>query len=167
MAERASRDFDKLFNAEYVKLARLLYRVTGDTGRAEEAASEAFWRLYHKPPVSAGNIEGWLYRTGVRLALDQIKKDRRRTQYETLGAFFKRPASPEQALERTEERARVRRALLKLKTEQVALILLRADGLSYAELAERLGINPASVGSLLGRAQEALQKEYENRYGKP
>jgi RNA polymerase sigma-70 factor, ECF subfamily len=165
--EEAGRDFNTLFNAGYRRLARLLYRITGDTGRAEEAASEAFWRLHDRPPSASTNIEGWLYRTGVRLALDQIKKDRRRERYEALGTFFRRAASPEQALERTEERTRVRRALCELKADQVALILLRTEGLSYAELAAELHINPASVGTLLSRAQEAFRKEYVTRYGRP
>ena len=43
---------------------RLLYRVTGDTGRAAEAASEAFLGLHRNPPPTNTNLEGWLYRTG-------------------------------------------------------------------------------------------------------
>jgi len=124
----ATRDFNTLFNTFYVRLARLLYRITGDFGRAEEMASEAFWRLYRKPPVVTTNIEGWLYRTGLRLALDQIKKERRRARYEGLGAVFGLAASPEQELERIEERTRLRQALSALKEDQVALILLRGKG---------------------------------------
>ena len=165
--KEASLEFDALFNTWYRRLARMLYRITGDTGHAEEAASEAFWRLYHRPPSANINIEGWLYRTGVRLALDQRKKDRRRAGYEGLGSFSGVAASPEQALEQHEERARVRRALCELKAEQVALILLRAEGLSYAELAAELQLNPASVGTLLSRAQEAFRKEYVIKYGRP
>ena len=41
-------DFDALFAGSYRRLARLLYRITGDFGRAEEVTSEAFWRLYAK-----------------------------------------------------------------------------------------------------------------------
>jgi len=92
--EQPSRDFDTLFTTGYRRLARLLYRVTGDTGRAEEIASEAFWRLHSKPPAAQTNLEGWLYRTGLRLALDQLKKDRRRARYETLGSVFGFAASP-------------------------------------------------------------------------
>lgn len=161
----ASSDFNTLFNTFYVRLARLLYRITGDFGRAEEMASEAFWRLHCKPPSENTNLEGWLYRTGLRLALDQIKKDRRRARYEGLGALFGHTASPEQELERIEERTRVRRALGALKADQVAVILLRAEGLTYAELAAQLHLNPASVGTLLSRAEEAFRKEYVNRYG--
>jgi RNA polymerase sigma-70 factor, ECF subfamily len=163
----ATRDFNTLFDSFYVRLARLLYRITGDFGRAEEMASEAFWRLHRKPPAVTTNIEGWLYRTGLRLALDQVKKERRRARYEGLGAVFGLAAGPEQELERIEERTRLRQALSTLKEDQVALILLRGEGLTYAELAAQLHLNPASVGTLLSRAEEAFRKEYVNRYGQP
>jgi RNA polymerase sigma-70 factor (ECF subfamily) len=165
--KEASRDFHALFTTGYRRLARLLYRVTGDFGRAEEVASEAFWRLHCKPPVVETNIEGWLYRTGLRLALDQLKNDRRRARYEALGSVFGTVASPDQVLEQTQERLRVRQVLCGLKANQIALILLRAEGLSYAELAVALRLNLASVGTLLARAEEAFRKEYVHRYGQP
>ena len=86
--KEASRDFHALFATGYRRLARLLFRVTGDFGRAEEVASEAFWRLHCKRLAIETNVEGWLYRTGLRLALDQVKKDRRRARYEALGSVF-------------------------------------------------------------------------------
>src|SRR5947209_7262991 len=101
-------EFHALFNSGYRRLARLLYRVTGDCGKAEEVASEAFWRLYSKPPARDTNLEGWLYRTGLRLALDQLKKERRRAAYEGLAAVFGLAPAPDRVLEETEERRRVR-----------------------------------------------------------
>jgi DNA-directed RNA polymerase specialized sigma24 family protein len=74
LASDTTRDFDALFRAYYRRLARLLYRVTGETTRAEEIAAEAFWRLHKTTPASNSNLEGWLYRTGVRLALDTLKR---------------------------------------------------------------------------------------------
>ena len=35
----------------YPRLARLLYRVTGDAGRAEDIASEAVWTSHDTAPV--------------------------------------------------------------------------------------------------------------------
>ena len=64
---QAPLDFDALFAAFYRRLARLLFRVTGDAHRAEEIAAEAFWRLHCRPPETHDNIEGWLYRTGMRV----------------------------------------------------------------------------------------------------
>ena len=164
--EEAGCDFDTLFDAYYGRLARLLYRVTGDVGRAEEVAAEAFWRLHRRPPPTKANLEGWLYRTGLRLALDQLKKERRRSRYEALATAFSIAVSPDKILEQGEDRARVRQTFAALKPEQVLLILLRDAGLSYAELAAALNLNPASVGTLLARAEEAFRKEYVNRYGK-
>lgn len=165
----ADCDFDALFESGYRRLARLLYRVTGDTASAEEIASEAFVRLHRKPPASNINTEGWLYRTGFRLALDHLKKERRRARYEAVAAVFgfsAKPADgPDAALELAEERQRLRLALGALKPNQVALILLRSEGFTYDELAARLQLNPGSVGTLLARAESAFRKEYVKRYG--
>jgi RNA polymerase sigma-70 factor, ECF subfamily len=161
----ATGDLETLFNTYYARLARLLYRVTGDMGRAEEVAAEAFWRLHRKPPPTKTNFEGWLYRTGLRLALDHVKREGRRVRYEALASHFRFTATPEQALQQIEERERVRQALAALKAEPVALLTLRGEGYSYAEIAAALNLNPASVGTLLARAELTFRKEYVNRYG--
>jgi DNA-directed RNA polymerase specialized sigma24 family protein len=108
VAEEPGADIESLFDACYRRLARVLYRVTGDTGRAEEIAAEAFWRLHRRRPRDQTNLEGWLYRTGLRLALDQIKKDARRVRYEGLACWFRSAPNPQQAAERGQERDRVR-----------------------------------------------------------
>jgi len=164
--EAGAFEFDALFARFYARLARLLYRVTGDVGRAEEVASEAFWRLYRKPPPTSFNLEGWLYRTGVRLALDELKKQRRRSRYESLGSLFGATLNPHKALEQSDEAGRVRRVLGALKSEHAAMLLLRSEGFTYAEVATTLGLNQASVGAMLARAEDAFRKEYESRYGK-
>lgn len=165
-APNVACNLDAMFNAYYRRLTRLLYRATGDAARAEEFAAEAFWRLYHKPPKDAANIEGWLYRTGLRLSLDYLRKERRRTRYEALAFLFGVGPDPHQAVERQEKQAQVRHALASIKPAQAAMLLLRSEGLSYTELAAALNLNPASVGVLLARARKAFQKEYITRYGK-
>ena len=156
---------DALFAAEYNKLTRLIYRVVGDTGWAEELAAEAFWKLHRNPPSSDHNLAGWLYRTGIRLALDNLKKRKRRAHYEALAPAPAAIQSPQQAFEQQEQRSRVRHVLVALKSERAALILLRSEGYSLAEIASILSLNPSSVGTLLARADLAFRKEYVNRYG--
>lgn len=130
---QGSDHFDAFFLANYASLTRLLYRVTGDIGAAEELASEAFWKLHRKPPASGENLAGWLYRTGLRLALDSLKKRKRRSRYESLAPAPQAERTPEEALERGETQARVRQVLLELKPEHAALLLLRAEGYSLNE----------------------------------
>jgi len=163
--EAVTASFEALFHAFYPQLSRLLYRITGNRTQAEEVASEAFWRLHRKPPPADTNVEGWLYRTGLRIAFDRMKADRRRARYEALASVFGFVKSPHHALEENQDRKRLRLTLAVLKPHQAALILLRADGLSYTEIATALGLNANSVGTLLARANEAFRKEYVKRHG--
>jgi RNA polymerase sigma-70 factor (ECF subfamily) len=72
---------------------------------------------------------------------------------------------PEAAREVTEQRTRVRNVLATLRSKDAQLIALRAEGLSYEELAQALQIKPASVGTILRRAHESFRQEYIKRYG--
>ncbi len=76
-------------------------------------------------------------------------------------------ATPEQAHAAAEERARVNAVLAALEPRDAELLLLRAAGFRYHEAAAALEINPASIGTLLARAQRAFRKEYVERYGEP
>jgi DNA-binding CsgD family transcriptional regulator len=64
-----------------------------------------------------------------------------------------------------EVQERVRAVLAALQSRQAELLVLRSHGFSYEELALSLDLNPVSVGTLLGRAQQAFRKEYVARYG--
>ena len=157
--------FDELFTLNYAPLARLIERVVGDAGWAEEIAAEAFWKLYQHPPASTQNLVGWLYRTGLRLALDNLKKRKRRAHYEALAPAPIPIDPPDAAMEQRERQERVRRVLAALKADQASLLLLRSEGYSLGEIAALLHLNPNSVGTFLARADIAFRKEYVNRYG--
>lgn len=157
--------FDGLFAAHYGALTRLIFRVVGDIGWAEELASEAFWKLHRNPPASGHNLAGWLYRTGVRLALDHLKKRKRRARYEALAPAPGATPNPEEALQRIEQEARIRQVLAAIKPAQAALLILRSEGYNLSEMASILSLNPSSVGTLLTRADAACRKEYVKRYG--
>jgi RNA polymerase sigma-70 factor (ECF subfamily) len=161
-----SDSFDDFFNANYARLTRLLYRVVGNIPAAEELAAEAFWKLHSNPPDSDRNLVGWLYRTGLRLALDSLKKRKRRSHYEARAELPHAAPDPLETVERNQQRDRVREALAALKPDQVSLLILRSEGYSLGEIASLLALNPGSVGTLLARADAALRKEYLNRYGR-
>jgi RNA polymerase sigma-70 factor, ECF subfamily len=74
----AAQDIEALFRAHYGRVCRVIYRVVGDGDRAEDLAAEAFWKLHQRRPAHLTNAEAWLCRTGLRLALDFLRKDKRR-----------------------------------------------------------------------------------------
>ena len=47
------------------------------------------------------------------------------------------------------------------------MLLLRADGYAYRELAAALGLNESSVGTLLARAKRAFREAYEGGANAP
>lgn len=165
-ARPAAFDFEALFQAHYPRIARAIVRVINDPGRAEELAVETFWKLWRHREAQNESAGGWLYRSAIRLALDELRRSARRAKYEPWFRPLIAPRTPHELFDASEEQGRVRAVLAGLPRIQAELLLLRHEGLSYAELASSLGLNPASIGTLLNRAQDAFRKEYVKRYGK-
>jgi RNA polymerase sigma-70 factor, ECF subfamily len=113
--------------------------------------------------------EGWLYRTALRMALNELRRRALLSRYErvlefvTAGKFGS--STPHEIYAAAEERRRVRVVLAAIEPRQAEMLLLRSNDFSYQELASTLNINPASVGTLLSRALEAFRKEFVHRYG--
>jgi RNA polymerase sigma-70 factor (ECF subfamily) len=160
-----SFDFEAFFRAHYERIARVIARVVGDRSIAEDLAAEALWKLWRTPRAQGENAGGWLYRTAVRMGLNELRSGRRRLQYESLAGDPPRLPTPEEVHAAEQERDQVRRILAGLPERQAELLILRSSGLTYCELAAALGLNPASVGTLIGRAQQAFRKEYLKQYG--
>ena len=162
-------ELDALFEAQFVRIARVIARVTRDPSRAEELAVEVFLKWSRTPSAHGASSVGWLYKTATRVGLNELRRDTRRQRYERLFAFVPsgRPlsATPEDVRATNETRDQVRVVLATLPHRQAALLVLRTDGLTYSEIAAALELNPASVGTLLGRAETAFEKEYVRRYG--
>lgn len=157
----------ELFDAEYLRVAKLMASIVRDPARAEELAVEVFLRWASaEPGLRGGAAQAWLTRTAVRLAVDELRRQVRRANVERLLACFRRRVeTPEDLHAAAEEQARVRQVLAALSHRAAQLLLLRQQGLSYQELASALALHPASVGQHLVRAQQAFRKEYVKRYG--
>lgn len=156
--------FAEVFGAEFARrfppLYRYLARLSGDPALAADLTQEAFVRLYQRGrmPDDAGawlaTVAGNLFRTHhqrVRRRL-RLLSDERSTH-----VLADAPASPAAAAEQAELRDRVRAALDTLDVRSRQLLLLRAEGYSYRELAAAVGVAEASVGTLLARAKAAFR----------
>jgi RNA polymerase sigma-70 factor (ECF subfamily) len=161
----ASFDFETIFHAHYERIARAIARLVRDPARAEELAVEVFWKFWRNPQAQGEKAGGWLYRAAVRTGLNELRRHARSVRYERLSGPGDGPQTPEEVRAAAEEQEHVRMVLAALDPRQAELLLLRSGGLSYDELASALELNPASVGTLISRAQQAFRKEYVKRYG--
>jgi len=160
----ARLDIETIFHAQYRRIARLIAGVIRDPARAEELAVEVFLKWSRNPNAHGENAEGWLYRVAVRIGRNELRRRTRRSRYESLFDFVRGTPTPEELLSARQEQQRVDVVLSVLERRHAELLLLRSQGLTYDELASALELNPGSVGTFLGRAQQAFRKEYIRRY---
>lgn len=66
-----------------------------------------------------------------------------------------------------ESSEQVRHALSALPFREQQMLLLRADGYSYRDIATALSLNESSVGTLLARAKRAFRAAYKEETGAP
>ena len=168
---RIAASVEALFREHYGRIAGMLTRLTGDRAQAEEIAADVFHKLSRRPALleSREDLTAWIYRVATNAGFDALRANsRRRKREEEAGFEGIRAAAAPSALESLlaeERRVRVRAVLGALKPRDAELLLLRSSGLAYRELAGALGIEPASVGTMLARAEAEFERRFRARYG--
>jgi len=81
---------DTIFRSHYERIARVIGGVIHDQARAEEIAVEVFLKWWRNPRAHGDQAEGWLYRTSVREALDELRRQTRRSRFERLFGVLSR-----------------------------------------------------------------------------
>lgn len=154
-------EFAVLFRQDYQRIYRFLDRMSGDPDAAEDLAQETFVRLYRRGsmPDDAG---AWLISVGMNLLRNMASSARRRNEIiKSHVPDHSESVSADEAALARETQSRVRHTVDGMIERDRSLMLLRAEGYSYREIAEALGINVASVGTLLARAQRSFRSRYE------
>ncbi len=167
-ANETHLDIEALFRVHYGRVARLIARAVRDRARSEDLAVEVFLKLWRNHKAQSENVEGWLYRVAVRVGLDELRRQRRQGHYERILARiqFRPPtATPEDIHSVSQKQAKVHSVLSILEPRQAQFLLLRSHDFTYLEVASILNMNPASIGTLVSRAEESFRKEYIKRYG--
>jgi RNA polymerase sigma-70 factor (ECF subfamily) len=165
MTSSADRWFVELFGAQFQRLFRYLDRLSGDPDLAADLVQEAFVRLYRRGSAP-DTPEAWLVTVATNLFRNARSQRARRMRLLTdargAAVLADPPASPAEAVEAGESERGVRQALDRLPERERRLLLLRAEGYGYREIALALNLNAASVGTLLARAKQAFREAYED-----
>ena len=163
MATTKSDDeaFEALFTAEYARVVGIANRVLADPHEAEDVAQDVFIDFHRLHSAAAQYAPAWLHRAAAHASLNRLRGARRRLKREVAQASEEgdRTLDPQKQLEVNEDRRQVRQALGRLAPKPAAALAMRASGLSYAEVAQALGVGIGQVGTLLRRAEAALRKE--------
>lgn len=158
--------FEAVFLEHYPRVLGILTRLTGSRPQAEDLANDVFWRLSRRSAhwLLTNNVGAWLYRTATHAGIDALRAAHRRSRHEQTAALNQRgkdgSAAPLDELLREEDRITVQRVLASMRASQAELLLMRAEGSSYKELALALNVASTGIGTLLNRAEAEFRKRY-------
>jgi RNA polymerase sigma factor (sigma-70 family) len=158
--------FVELYDMHFPRVWRFLDRLSGDPALASDIAQDTFVRLYRRGAPPDEPI-AWLITVALNLLRNRRSTEQRRHRLMSVVRSEATLADPSRGADETVEaadtRGRVRAALARVSERERQLLLLRAEGYRYHELAAALALNPASVGALLARAKRAFRAAYEER----
>src|SRR5512142_102787 len=185
---RAKAGDPDAFRALVVRYQRKVYAVAlgivKDRDLAWDVAQEAFVRVHAHLAEFKGesSFSTWVLRIGTHLAIDSVRKERaaaKRDVDDVSEPDLQEGADgilatalgndPQESALRRELAGKMTEALAQLPEKHRTILVLReVEGLSYEELAERLGIHKGTVMSRLFHARkkmQALLREYAGLSG--
>ncbi len=168
-----SAAFAELVELFQHRLVTVMHHLVGNQEEAEDLAQEVFLRVYRgrKKYHPRAKFATWLFTIANNLALNTLRGKQRKPvvplNLRDSGPLGPRPAEqlvhdkgslPMQRLQRQELAGIIQKALENLNERQrVAVVLNKFEDMSYAEIAEIMGLTTKGVKSLLSRARENLR----------
>jgi RNA polymerase sigma-70 factor (ECF subfamily) len=170
--------FEELLRKYQPRLVRLMRTIGPKAGMAEDLAQETFmrvWRARHRYEPGA-KFSTWLFTIAANVARNSTRSLGRRHEVNEVDAPATVDGSqaigilaatalessglmPNRLVEGTERGVIVRQAVQALgERQRTALMLSRFENLSYAEIAETMGLSTKAVKSLLSRARVNLRE---------
>lgn len=169
LALRASRGDVEAFSRLVQEHSGLVYRVSlriVGAGGAQDASQEVWIRVWRNIKNFRGDsaFSTWLYRITVNTCLSARRKESRREAREYVGEempFLPEPpggdADPEAAALSSERREEIQAALVHVRAEhRAALVLRHMEGLPYAEIASVLDVPEGTAKGWVSRGRAAM-----------
>ena len=161
--------FEALVTAYQKQIYNLTLRYVSSPEDAADLTQEAFLRAFRSLSSFRGDsrFSVWMYRLTTNICIDFLRSRGRGSassltvenedeEIEELDVPDER-FEPQKELERRELRRAVREGLQTLSEDAREIVILRElEGLSYAEIGERLDLEAGTVKSRLFRARKAL-----------
>jgi RNA polymerase sigma-70 factor, ECF subfamily len=150
----AAQELFRQHGAAVYRFAVALLRHDQD---AEDVVQETFLKLLRHlgGGGSTENIHGWLFTVAAHASRD---RQRRRWRWMPWGPDHERIVGPPRLPDEDGRIGNLRDALRRLPPRDRLLLALRAQGLSYREIAAAAGIRESSVGRLLARAVDRCER---------
>jgi RNA polymerase sigma-70 factor (ECF subfamily) len=157
-------DLEALYTDAHGQLQRLLMRNGLSRAEAADLVQDAFLRLLGAPMAEVRDLRSYLFRTTKNLFVDSLRSRRKAILHDAapLDEDIVDPAlQPDAALISSQELTQLLKALdaLPPRSREV-LILHKFEGLSYVDIAARLGIAKNTVMVHMVKALGCLRAQF-------
>lgn len=172
--EDDAQAFEELVSRYQTRLLHVMEHLVGNRETAEDLAQDVFLRVFRsrKRYEAGAKFSTWLFTIANNVASNALRSRSRRKevnvapnpQQEGSGSPLEQMAAeasglmPARLLDKTEREGVVRKAIESLNERQrMALLLSKFEGMSYAEIADTMGLTTKAIKSLLSRARGNLR----------
>jgi RNA polymerase sigma factor (sigma-70 family) len=154
-------DFKKAYESYYSIIFKHTVYITGCTQAAEDITQETFIKYYSSPPIHS-NVIAWLTTVSSNLSYNYIRneKTKQKKEPDIVEDGFGNVISIEDVAIRNHEIRLTRKILKCLPPRDRMCLLLKFSGYKYTEIAEVIGMDFASIGTTLARAQAKFKESY-------
>jgi RNA polymerase sigma-70 factor (ECF subfamily) len=159
-AQEADAILTSLFESDYSTFLRYSVRGTHNLGVAEDLVQEAFMLLYKELRYGkrVDNPKAWAFCVIRRLISKQVRAWQRNTALQEALVILDEFTINCNAVVTEIASEDIIRLFSVLTRREQEVMILRMAPLKYREIADRLGISPKSVNTLLARALRKMQK---------
>jgi len=149
----------ELYQAMRPALLGYVRQFVGSSAEAEDIVQATFLKTFDEMRrAKILNLRAWLYRVAHNLAIDQLRRNNIQetaiAEWLVLSAGAQSEPSAE---ENTIQRQRISNAMRSVNERERNCLLLRAEGLSYLEIGEVLGISAKAVSVYLVRGLKKIR----------
>lgn len=163
--------FEMLVNRYQQRVANVIAKFVRDHHEIQDVAQEVFIKVYRALPNFRGDSSfyTWIYRIAVNTAKNHLVAKGRRIQnapveFEEAESFssnedYRNLDTPDAVYARDELEATMSKAIGALPEDlKMAIIMREVDGLSYEQIAEKMGCPIGTVRSRIFRARDAVDQ---------
>lgn len=162
IAEEDEAAYRELFQRYFYRLYSVMLQFTKKAADAEDIVQSLFMKIWEKRGSLAEveDPENWLFITARNEFLNRFRKLRLEERYRhyLTQVFAEEAGTPEQLVITKQKEEAIRNAIRALpEKQQQAFLLSREEGLTYEEIAVRLGVAKSTIKEHISRALRTIR----------
>ena len=156
--------FETLYKLFWTAMYSFAFRYVQSGEEAEDVVQEVFFRIWRSRSEwnVIGSVQNYLFISVRNASIARLRRNataQRWTERERVSSSGESTSGPEADLEVAERHADIERALAEMTEKRRAVCAMRwIDGMSYAQIAERLGITEKTVENHIGNGVKFMRE---------